>query len=119
MNPVKPENKDRYPDDWKEISRHIREDRAKGRCECAGECGHHAGHRCWKLNGKSYRREDGTWTYPVVLTTAHLDHAPENCEPGNLRAMCQACHLRYDAPRKRAERIARANEGQLVLEMGV
>ena len=32
----------------------------------------------------------------VVLTTAHLDHTPENCDPANLRAMCQGCHLHYD-----------------------
>ncbi|MFW6031668.1 MAG: hypothetical protein ACOC9T_03665, partial [Myxococcota bacterium] len=33
----------------------------------------------------------------VVLTVAHLDHVPEHCEPENLRAMCQRCHLSYDA----------------------
>ena len=32
----------------------------------------------------------------VVLTVAHLDHTPENCDDANLRAMCQGCHLRYD-----------------------
>jgi hypothetical protein len=32
----------------------------------------------------------------VVLTTAHLDHTPENCDEENLRAMCQGCHLHYD-----------------------
>jgi hypothetical protein len=32
----------------------------------------------------------------VVLTVAHLDHNPENCERSNLRALCQRCHLRYD-----------------------
>jgi hypothetical protein len=47
-----------------------------------------------------------------VLTVAHLDHAPENCDPANLRAMCQRCHLRYDrhhhantARNTRAERV--------------
>ena len=33
----------------------------------------------------------------MVLTVAHLDHTPENCEPENLKAMCQRCHLTYDA----------------------
>lgn len=33
----------------------------------------------------------------IVLTIAHLDHTPENCDPANLRALCQRCHLRYDA----------------------
>ena len=31
-----------------------------------------------------------------MLTTAPLDHTPENCDPANLRAMCQGCHLHYD-----------------------
>ncbi len=33
----------------------------------------------------------------MVLTVAHLDHTPENVADDNLRAMCQRCHLRYDA----------------------
>jgi hypothetical protein len=32
----------------------------------------------------------------VVLTTAHLNHTPEDCRPENLKAMCQGCHLHYD-----------------------
>jgi hypothetical protein len=32
----------------------------------------------------------------VVLTTAHLDHTPENCDDTNLMAMCNGCHLHYD-----------------------
>lgn len=32
----------------------------------------------------------------IVLTIAHLDHQPENCDPANLRAWCQRCDLRYD-----------------------
>ena len=44
------------------------------------------------------------WGNPVkvVLTVAHLDHMPENCDPQNLRAWCQRCHNRYDAPMRRA-----------------
>ncbi len=33
----------------------------------------------------------------IVLTIAHLDHTPENCDPANLRAWCQRHHLAYDA----------------------
>lgn len=33
----------------------------------------------------------------IVLTVAHLDHRPENCDPANLRAWCQRHHLAYDA----------------------
>lgn len=37
--PIRPENRDRYPRDWKQISERIRFERAQGRCECEGECG--------------------------------------------------------------------------------
>lgn len=30
------------------------------------------------------------------IRAAELDHTPENCDPTNLMAMCQACHLAYD-----------------------
>ena len=33
----------------------------------------------------------------IVLTTAHLNHEPEDCRPENLAAMCQRHHLAYDA----------------------
>ncbi len=46
----------------------------------------------------------------VVLTVAHLDHQPWNCADENLKAMCQRCHNRYDAPMRRAGIQARARE---------
>jgi len=50
--------------------------------------------------------EDYPWREPVkvVLTVAHLDHTPENCDDSNLRAMCQRCHLRYDAAHHATQR---------------
>lgn len=90
--PIRPENVARYPKDWKAISRAIRE-RAGDRCECTGECGRgtHQG-RCTNAQGMPAY---GTGSR-VVLTTAHLDHTPENCDPVNLRSMCQGCHPHYD-----------------------
>ena len=32
----------------------------------------------------------------IVLTVAHLDHDPTNCDDDNLRAWCQRHHLAYD-----------------------
>jgi hypothetical protein len=81
----------RYPKDWKAISAAIRL-RAKNRCECLGECGLHHEHRCIELNGEPAHFAKGK----IVLTTAHLNHTPEDCRPENLKAMCQRCHLRYD-----------------------
>lgn len=117
MSPIRPENRARYPHDWPEISLRIRTERADGRCECAGECGRgtHTG-RCPNRNGlPAY----GTGSR-VVLTVAHLDHTPEHCDPGNLRAMCQGCHLHYDRDHHRqtaaaTRRAAIEAAGQLVL----
>lgn len=93
MSPIRAENRHRYPVDWKTLSARIRFDRAGGRCECEGECGRgtHDG-RCPNRHGQPAY---GTGS-KVVLTVAHLDHTPENCDPENLRAMCQGCHLHYD-----------------------
>lgn len=92
--PIKPENKDRYPDNWKEISNYIRFERAGGRCECEGECGHvHDGMRCNAIHLKPHPITNSK----VILTTGHLDHIPENCHGENLKAWCQRCHLSYDA----------------------
>lgn len=120
MNPIKPDNRDKYPADWKEISRRIRMVRAEGRCECEGECGYHE-KRCELEHGTIVAGvrldEFGIPNYyEVCLTVAHLDHDPTNCSESNLKAMCQSCHLRYDATRKKADRLRRKNEGQLTLE---
>jgi hypothetical protein len=105
--PIRPENRQRYPREWPAISQSIRFGRAQGRCECVGECGRgtHTG-RCPNEHG---RAAYGTGS-AVVLTTAHLNHTPEDCRDENLRAMCQGCHLHYDrdhhAETRRATRAA-------------
>lgn len=115
--PIRPENRARYPKNWLQIRATILE-RAEDKCEkckapnrtriargagsddgtymldsadvyCA-ETGEHLG-QCRMSDYEVLRMTD------VVLTIAHLDHVPENCEPENLRAWCQRCHLRYDA----------------------
>ena len=78
--PIKPENRARYPKDWKQIRQRVLE-RAGNKCEFCGI--------------ENYAiRENGS---KVVLTIAHLDNVPEHCEMSNLRALCQKCHLTYDA----------------------
>jgi DnaJ-class molecular chaperone len=96
--PIRPENRARYPKDWKAISERIRFKRAKSRCECTGECGADHGRRCKARNGAPHPET----LSKVVLTVAHLDHIPENCGDDNLKAMCQRCHNKYDAPKRRA-----------------
>jgi hypothetical protein len=92
LMPILPENIKRYPLNWRAISNDIRFGRADFRCECNGECGINHGGRCNERHS-SLHSETGN---KVVLTVAHLDHQPENCKSGNLKAMCQRCHNRYD-----------------------
>lgn len=99
--PIKSENRHRYPPDWRAI-RHAILDRAEHRCEQCGVPNH-----AWrnKITGEWTQNAgqaetwamDGERTIYVVLTIAHLDHTPEHCAPENLRALCQRCHLTYDA----------------------
>jgi hypothetical protein len=92
MSPISPENRARYPKDWPAISLAIKA-RAGWRCECLGECGRSIhDDRCPNHHGRLAYGTGST----VVLTTAHLNHTPEDCRPENLKAMCQGCHLRYD-----------------------
>jgi hypothetical protein len=127
--PIRPENKDRYPADWPEISKAVR-DRAGNICEACG-CPNHAmirrgvtqdGIPVWRMASDSVYEAgrsaiDGRYApnsepdlvaykppVKVILTVAHLDHQPENCDPANLKAWCQRCHIVYDAPRKAQER---------------
>ena len=106
--PIKPENRARYPADWPEIRTRVLK-RAHYRCE--GSPAYPAcriADGCWRdrRNGAvtanarraaQWRRRGRPVTL-IVLTVAHLDHTPENCDLGNLRAWCQRCHLTYDAP---------------------
>lgn len=94
--PIRPENKKLYPPDWKKISLRIRFERARGECECTGQCGTHHGH-CGATNYEPNPRTGSR----VVLTVMHLDHDPTNCTDDNLMAGCQSCHLAYDAAHHR------------------
>lgn len=87
--PIKPENLKRYPPDWKAISKRIRTERAGNRCE--GAPGIYPD--CRARNGKPHPVTRSR----VILTTAHLNHNPADCAEDNLRALCQRCHLAYDA----------------------
>jgi hypothetical protein len=129
MSPIRPEERKRYPSDWRAISMRIRYERAGNTCECTGQCGSEHYGRCHAPNGEFvYRhpRNPAGWTlsHPqgakrvrIVLTVAHLDHTPENCDDGNLLAMCQRCHLRYDREHHAETRRRRREAGQGVLPL--
>lgn len=137
--PIKPENRARYPANWQEIRDAILL-RAEHRCEqckvpnharIARGAGEDAGtfmtddaYVYDALTGEQLgqcRMSDydvGRMTN-VVLTIAHLDHTPENCDPANLKALCQRCHLAYDAEHHKATAQAtrRARLGNMELEL--
>lgn len=53
----------------------------------------------------------------IVLTIAHLDHDLSHNEDSNLKALCQRCHLTYDAKHhaKSARTTRELKSGQLSL----
>jgi len=123
--PIKKENLSRYPKDWKQIRERILE-RAKNRCEECGVKNHSLGYRD---SAGTFYEEDGERFIPdsvfdgngklikIVLTISHLDHTPENCQPENLKALCQKCHLAYDSDyhAKNAAITRRQEKGNLEL----
>ncbi len=91
--PIRPENRARYPRDWKLRSRFVRCVRARNRCEWCG---------C--ANGQPHPVTGSK----VVLTTAHIyDDRPEAASLLNLAALCQKCHNGHDATARRQRRRAR------------
>ncbi len=83
-----PMNRSNYADNWEEISNAVRFVRAAGCCE-----GSPAYQNCRAQHGEPHPVTGSK----VVLTVAHLDHDTQNNKMYNLRAMCQRCHLTYDA----------------------
>lgn len=125
--PISRDQAARYPKNWPEISAAIRQ-RAGNRCEfcgiqnyaigCRDKSGHFLAARpvgekllslewpkpgdwAWCGNGYDEGQKRGK-IIRIVLTVAHLDHTPENCADDNLKALCQRCHLRYDAEHHKA-----------------
>ena len=98
-----PMDKKRYPTDWDEIARRVK-DEADWRCE---EC------------GKQCRRPGEPFKgHRFTLTVAHLNHTPEDCRRENLRALCAPCHLRYDAQHHaETRRHKRTKQTRLELDM--
>lgn len=90
----------KYCKDWKLRSRFIRFYRARNKCEICGAINYsyvnkHTRELCLPNEQNAIR---------IVLTVAHLDHNVNNNSFFNLKAMCQRCHLRYDAKQKAINR---------------
>ena len=110
-----PFDRAKYPDNWEEISKSIRQ-RSDNWCECDGECGtyHEFKGELYTVpcQAKNYEPHPITGSN-VVLTVAHLDHDPMNSDPKNLRAYCQRCHNNYDKEFRSVNRANRRRKEQI------
>ena len=123
--PIRPENKELYPKDWKQIRAEIK-DRALDKCEICGVQNHDVGIR---FENGTFHRLDGGWkpgqmwqmtetksfkVIRIVCTVMHLNHDPtDNGQPGNrpnLKFGCQRCHNKHDAAFRAANR--KINKGK-------
>src|SRR3954452_1184574 len=121
--PIRPELRPLYPPHWRELSSHVRFERAGGRCQRCGRP-HLARLRClpdgrwfdeqaaiWPdRRGRPARRPDLVEATRfrmtrVVLAAAHLDGDPTNNRLKNLRAaLCQRCYMLHDRPHHLVQR---------------
>lgn len=98
--PILPENKKRYPSDWKSIRNRILDRSRKAvmidgvftTTPCCEWC-RAINHQPHPVTGAK-----------VVLTIAHLNHVPSDCRDENLAALCQKCHNNYDAPSRQMKK---------------
>ncbi len=137
----------KYPPNWKSHIRPKVLERAGNRCEFCGiknaaqgyrgESGtfyNVSRYRAAKMRKEFEAKEPGApKVIKIVLTVAHLDHDITNndmmqhhgpvlpVQQSNLRALCQKCHLSYDAEHHAmnaaATRQRKAIEGRKAIEM--
>lgn len=126
--PIRLENKHLYPKNWPAIRSKVLARAAS--CEFCGVKNYSQGIRdskgvFWPLKGLLETLEetgeiiDGK-VIKIVITIAHLDHDPTNNNLDNLRALCQRCHLKYDAEHhaKTRKENRDKNSSQLFLSLG-
>lgn len=108
----------KYPTNWKTEIRPYVLNRAENKCEWCGLDNGQIVYRC-RVNKTMYwlQNKEDIYKYglekvigdfwaerpvKVVLTVAHLDHDElnHNVKMERLAALCQLCHLRFDAKEK-------------------
>lgn len=118
--PIKPENRHRYPADWKQRRLKVLE-RAGNRCElCGAPNGEHisrmknapAVYKVLPYPHDRYNPSEYREPIRVVLTVAHLDPTYHCHDLPCLLALCQRCHLKIDAHIRHQARAALRGEGE-------
>lgn len=123
-----------YPSNWKEIRQRILA-RAGNKCETCGVPNGVEIMRCsdgtWKLASDALDDLDrmpyeafcalwGDTQTPtrIILTISHQDHDITHNSDDNLKALCQKCHLSYDAQHhaesRRRNRDKKFGQGKLI-----
>jgi hypothetical protein len=109
-----------YGDRWQEMWRELWSDETGPAAGTYATARQRAADLQWGLTGDD--PEAAEKVIVIVLTTAHLDHDPANCEQQNLAPMCQRHHLAYDHQHHQANaymtRRERANTLELPLSAG-
>jgi len=81
----------KYPPEWDQIATDVKDA---------------TGWKCQPCGKQCYRPGEPVTDTRYVLTVAHINHVESDCRPENLVAACSVCHLKYDAERKRWQRLA-------------
>ena len=112
-----------YPEDWDDIASGIKAE-VNWCCEFCGRACPRPGESPQDFMSRICTTCDLA-TCPVVaeyrksprrylLTVAHLNHIPADCDRANLKALCSPCHCRYDLKQMGRKRfLKRERHGQL------
>lgn len=114
----------RYPENWEAIAEQIKTE--------ANWCCEQCGRPCRKLGEptaeffarvQQWRPSFLPLEFAIaprryLLTVAHLDQVPKNCDRENLKALCTGCHLNHDRHfRSKQRALKREWFGQLRLKV--
>lgn len=116
-------NRHLYPDNWNAIALEVKNHANWQYQGCGKQC-RRTGQSLADFIAANPQLPKDVQAKPIryVLTVAHLDHTPSNCDRSNLKALCSVCHLRYDAQhhvnsRRVNKRKQLEESGQLTLNL--
>lgn len=113
-----PMNRKLYPQDWETIAFKIKEsvnwtcENCNRPCRKSGETKDEFKQRLNPHYHPEFNQKPGRF----ILTVAHLNHVPMDCDRSNLKAWCSVCHCIYDLKQMNLKKyLKRERNGQLSL----